>query len=272
MWFQVEEEFIEHPKISKLRKKLNCAQMEAAGIVLAILTRGVRHASKEGVFASDDRDDIARYLAYVNAGSQLAGNQMVDALVQTGWIDETEGVLQIHDWDFWQSVLYTAREKRERDAERKRRSRQMSIQRQASETENETDEAEGQCVIGENGSAEGGAPPPPLPAPSEASKYPEAFEVFWKAYPRMIDKGTAYKKYQARRRDGYSDEELIESARNYAIQCRKLGTQKEYIKHPKTFLSDTLPFLDYLPKDKRTEYSQQEPDTSNPFAEYGKES
>lgn len=78
--------------------------------------------------------------------------------------------------------------------------------------------------------------------------YPTPFEEWWTVYPRKIEKGNAYKKYQARRKDGYSDAELMEAAKNYAAQCKKQKTEKQYIKHPKTFLSEPLPFLDFLPK------------------------
>ena len=98
------------------------------------------------------------------------------------------------------------------------------------------------------------------------SRYAEGFLRFWEAYPRKLGKGDAYKKYQARRKDGFSDEELIQSAKNYAAECRSRRTEKEYIKHPKTFLSDSLPFTDYLPKNDDKPKTQQ---SGNPFEEWG---
>ena len=67
-----------------------------------------------------------------------------------------------------------------------------------------------------------------------------------------------------------SDAELLEAAKNYAIDCRRRKTEKEYIKHPKTFLSDSLPFLDYLPK---REKPQEDPGAAktNPFEEWGED-
>ena len=63
--------------------------------------------------------------------------------------------------------------------------------------------------------------------------------------------GNAYKKYQARLNDGYSDAELLTAATNYANQCQRDKTETKFIKHPKTFLSDTMPFTDFL--DNRTQ-------------------
>lgn len=76
--------------------------------------------------------------------------------------------------------------------------------------------------------------------------YTCAFEDFWKAYPRKKDKGNAFKKFNARLNSGFSEEELIEAAKNYADECQRNLTETKYIKHPATFLSDSTPFIDYL--------------------------
>ena len=70
---------------------------------------------------------------------------------------------------------------------------------------------------------------PEKPKAAQRISYSIPFEQFWSAYPRKIDKGNAYKKYQARVRDGYSDEQLITAARNYSAECITHRTQKEYI-------------------------------------------
>lgn len=79
----------------------------------------------------------------------------------------------------------------------------------------------------------------------------------------------AYKKYLARRKDGYSDAELMIAAKNYAAQCKKFRTEKQYIKHPKTFLSDALPFLEFIPKNPVTVAVTVQSD--NPYAEWGEQ-
>lgn len=71
-------------------------------------------------------------------------------------------------------------------------------------------------------------------------------------YPRKEGKGEAYKKYKARLNDGYTEQELIMAAENYARRCATEHTEIKYIKHAKTFLSDSTPFLDYLPKARDT--------------------
>ena len=110
---------------------------------------------------------------------------------------------------------------------------------------------------------------PVLPAEQKSNKaignYTTDFEELWEAYPRKVDKGQAYKKYKARLEDGFSHEQLYEAVKNYAAQCKKQRTETMYIKHGKTFLGESTPFLDYLPKDKPAQSEAEYDDNENPF-------
>ena len=97
------------------------------------------------------------------------------------------------------------------------------------------------------------------------SNYSTDFEEFWSVYPRKVDKAQAYKKYKARLEDGFSPDQLLEAAKNYADQCRRDRTEEKYIKHGKTFLGESTPFLDYLPKNAPTAYTDTVNDDENPF-------
>lgn len=83
----------------------------------------------------------------------------------------------------------------------------------------------------------------------EKDKYISSFSEFWKVYPRKQDKGQAYKCYQARLNDGYTEDQLLTACKNYADECQKNGTEQRFIKHGSTFLSVNEPFLDYLKGD-----------------------
>ena len=110
---------------------------------------------------------------------------------------------------------------------------------------------------------------PVPPAEQKSNKaignYTTDFEELWEAYPRKVDKGQAYKKYKARLEDGFSHEQLYEAVKNYAAQCKKQRTETMYIKHGKTFLGESTPFLDYLPKDKPVQSEAEYDDNENPF-------
>lgn len=272
-WISVHES-VDGPKLRNLYKKLGCSKFEAVGILNFLWFWGLANAEKDGLILYADKEDIERYLYGAGAGCTIPPGTLVDALIETGWIDETSDGMCIHDWEVWQEQWYKAKDKREADARRKRESRRNKPPDYKTEEMPEKRDVPQECPPDSPQEHPGGVPPdetPTPPAAPESPKYAPAFEGFWEAYPRKIGKGDAYKKYKARRNDGYSDEELLRAAKNYAHQCKKLGTQKEYIKHPKTFLSESLPFLDFLPKREQPQPSEQLPDTSNPFAEYREE-
>ena len=97
------------------------------------------------------------------------------------------------------------------------------------------------------------------------SCYSNDFDVFWEVYPRKSDKGSAYKKYLTRLKDGWSPEQLLTAAKKYKAQIIANRTDQKYIKLCKTFLSDTTPFADYLTKTERQGVSN---DAENPYAEW----
>lgn len=99
----------------------------------------------------------------------------------------------------------------------------------------------------------------------KSESYSNDFESFWEIYPRKSDKGSAYKKYLTRLKDGWSPEQLLTAAKKYRAQILANRTEQKYIKLCKTFLSDTTPFADYLTKTERQGVSN---DAENPYAEW----
>lgn len=81
------------------------------------------------------------------------------------------------------------------------------------------------------------------------NNYSVHFESFWNAYPRKKEKAKAYKCYNARLKDGYSEEELLTAATKYAEECKVRKTEERYIKLGATFLGPSTPFTDYLKKE-----------------------
>ena len=81
------------------------------------------------------------------------------------------------------------------------------------------------------------------------NNYSVHFESFWNAYPRKKEKAKAYKCYNARLKEGYSEEELLTAAVEYAKECKERKTEERYIKLGSTFLSASTPFTDYLKKE-----------------------
>ena len=264
---------IDGPKLRRLYKALGCSKPEAIGILYFLWDWGLDNADEDGILVGLGKDDVSRYLYGVSLDCWLNMDDVVDALVATGWLDESEDGLVLHDWYDWQGPYYRAKERRKKDAARKAEERRITrrIEAQATQAVPASPLSEPSVTQEEEPVQEsmfGAAEIKPARTRAEPVNpgYAEGFLQFWEAYPRKLGKGDAYKKYQARRKDGFSDEELIQSAKNYAAECRSRRTEKEYIKHPKTFLSDSLPFTDYLPKNDDKPKTQQ---SGNPFEEWG---
>ena len=247
-WISVDVD-IRCSKLTKLRKRIGCSENEAIGILLGLWDWGQVNATPHGLLLNVDKDDIAVAISGTFAGSKISPFDAVDAMLDTGWLDETENGLSIHDWEVHQAPWYKAVERRKKDADRKREKRE-ELKAEPSE---ETAEANNHSQK--------------PPSNAKESKYNNDFEEFWKVYPRKVGKGEAYKKYMARRKDGFTAEELLTAATNYAKQCKKKGTNPDFIRHGKTFLNETTWFLELLPKNEADGDPVNSP-SSNPFEKY----
>jgi len=78
------------------------------------------------------------------------------------------------------------------------------------------------------------------------SEYDQDFLMFWTEYPRKIEKKHAYRCWRTRTKKGVPADDLIIAAKNYAADCQKMQTKKQYIKHASTFLGPDLPYLDWI--------------------------
>lgn len=259
-WISVHEQVI-GGKLRSLAKEIGCSQNEALGLLVRLWLWGINNAGKDGRIIGADKEDIAEVLT-IGIDKQYLPEAAVNALVKTEWIDMEDG-LYIHDWEEWQEQWYKALDIRAKNAERKREQR-----RKAKEAAN--DESDVQGISGKDMGED--LPSPKLKIPHEevqkqqpVTAYTKDFEEFWDMYPRKVGKGEAYKKYKARLKDGWSPGELRTAAESYSIVCARKHTEKEYIKHAKTFLSDSTPFTDYLPKNDQQVSSN---NTDDPYADW----
>lgn len=88
----------------------------------------------------------------------------------------------------------------------------------------------------------------------------EAFEEYWKVFPKKLGRETAEKNFKALVNSGeYTAEQLITAAKGYASSVAFGGTEYKYQKNAGSFLdNETKPFRDYLTKQEET--------TFNPFS------
>lgn len=247
-WVKVYERVI-GPKLRSLAKEVGCSQNEALGCLVRLWLWGISNADSSGRIVGGDEGDIVDVLS-AGIDRQYTAESVVSAMKTTGWIDIDDNGIYLHDWDEWQSQWYKDANARRKDAERKRAAR--ALQRSTTEATLDPHKSE----------------------PKKAAKktvpikkdYPEGFENFWSVYPKKVGKGEAYKKFCARVNDGWSEAELTEAASRYAECIERDKTDERYIKHPKTFLSETTPFTDYLRKDKPN--LTVEANVDDPYAEW----
>lgn len=255
-WISVHEQVI-GGKLRTLAKELDCSQNEALGMLISLWLWGINNADKEGRIIGATKEDVAKVLS-IGIAEEINPLDAVDALIKTKWIDlDTD--LFIHDWQEWQEQWYKAMEARERDKERKRRERaakKLASQKSPPVKKEEPVISTPKATI-----------PPPKEEKPKAEGYSKDFEEFWEVYPRKVGKGDAYKKYKTRVKDGWSPAELLEAAKNYRTKVLNERTESQYIKHPKTFLSDTTPFVDFIKKD---EPAAQKGNDDDPYAEWRK--
>lgn len=264
---------VDGPKLRDLRKKLGCSKFEATGILVYLWLWGLENAEKNGHILSADKEDVEE--CFGSSGCKIPTNRIVDALIETKWIDDTPDGLYLHDWEEWQEQWYKAKARRESDNARKKESRRKQAVASSASADDGTSEEESveipqdspQNPIETDKKGEENAPVTP-PTKKKESKYTTDFDEFWSVYPRNADKGGAFKKYQTRVKEGFSPAQLLTAAKNYALQCRRLGTEQRYIKHAATFLSDTRPFLDFLPKEVEVVAPSEEGQSGNPFQDW----
>lgn len=259
-WISVHEQVM-GGKLRNLAKEIGCSQNEALGLLIRLWLWGISNASKEGYIVGAEKADVADVLN-IGIDKRYDPETVVEAMVETGWIDIEDG-LYIHDWEEWQEQWYKAVGLREKDAARKREERKKS------RTHTEPDRQAMRRTEPETSIVPAGREAPEHKQEKATPERTPAFEEFWSVYPRKEGKGEAYKKYQARLKDGYSEATLLEAANNYAGRCARERTEKKYIKMAKTFLSESVPFMDYV----RQEQSQSREtgggqDGVNPFGQY----
>jgi hypothetical protein len=64
------------------------------------------------------------------------------------------------------------------------------------------------------------------------------FESFWTAYPRKEGKGQAKKAYTSQIKKGSTHELIMDRLKIYAAQLQAAKTERQFIRHPATFLNN----------------------------------
>lgn len=117
-WIAVHEDVL-GGKLRGFRKAIGCSEAEALGILTLVWLWARKNAIFTGLLLNVERDDIVRFIT-PSISDQLDAKKVVEALIDTAWIDEEDDGLYVHDWSEWQQYWYKHLEKKEKDRNRKR--------------------------------------------------------------------------------------------------------------------------------------------------------
>lgn len=137
-WIAVHEEVL-GSKLRGFRKRIKCSEAEALGILTLLWLWARKNADITGLLGNTDREDVSSALAPC-IGSYLNANEVTEALIEEGWLDETGGQLYVHDWYEWQQYWYNYLEKKEKDKVRKRLEREKAKSDTPNKPEKDTSE------------------------------------------------------------------------------------------------------------------------------------
>lgn len=243
-WISVHEQVI-GPKLRTLSKCIGCSQNESLGILVRLWLWAINNSDKYGFILGANKEDLADVLC-LGLDTRFKADDVIDCLIESQWLEVSEDRIIIHDWIDWQEQWYKALERREKDTIRKRNERERKALEKANLLKKTSPkESEPKQEV-------------------KTDSYDSNFNEFWEVYPRKIGKADAYKCYKARLKDGWSPKEIKQAAEKYRDLCIQKHTEKEYIKHPKTFLSATTPFADYINIAKSNSSED-----NNPYGEWG---
>lgn len=251
-WFRFYSEALDDPKVQRLSPALFKHWINLLCIVSENEPRG---------YLPDNVEDVAFKLRVKPSRAKRILSQLVDA----GLFETQDGRYFSHNW--------TLRQRESDDsAPRVRRYRERKAEEESSddrgfEAQDDDTVTEDVTLQSRTVDTDTDTDIDTPPTPSERGKrkpkairnrhrnYPPGFLTFWESYPRKVDKPTACDIWQALVDDGVSPDDLIASARNYAAEMERQGTEKRYMKHCTTFLNNS--WEDFVAQD-----------TDNPDDEY----
>ena len=111
-WFEAHEELPRHPKTLKLARALKKNKYETVGLLWCLFSWGLTAAQKDGSLPGMTADDIAMALDWPGKKAE----ELVEALLFSGYLEQDGDTYYIHDWYDYSGKLM---DKREADKQRK---------------------------------------------------------------------------------------------------------------------------------------------------------
>ena len=198
-WIESHQEVGRHPKTKKLARLLGVSLPAAVGH-LHYLWWWALDFAQDGVLDKYDAEDIADAMQWEGDADQL-----VEALLSSGYIDDTDDSLVVHDWHDYAGKLL---ERRAKDRARKRAATEASdspqdFRRNSNGTDEEGEETPSASFVTvpnstiPNHTLHDRTLPDSTETTSEAQTLQERrFTEFWQAYPKKVGKASCLKAWK----------------------------------------------------------------------------
>ena len=164
-WVSVHQQIRDHRKLRDLYRTLGVNRQEALGILVLLWTWAIDNVDNDGKLLSVTLEDIC--LAAYWTRDQ---NKLYTALRDTGWIDEIDGEMYLHDWYDFNKPFYDFREKKEKDKLRKREGLSTEIPRKVA---GNSTESSGEFQASQSPAQSPAPSPKPSPSPAAKDSLPQ---------------------------------------------------------------------------------------------------
>lgn len=239
-WIESHQEVGRHPKTKKLARLLGVSLPAAVGH-LHYLWWWTLDFAQDGTLEKFDGYDLADAMQWDGDP-----NQLVEALISAGYIDDTEDGLVIHDWKDYAGKLL---ERRAKDRARKRAASEAASSPQDfrgnsdgnDEESAETPSASFVTVPNStlpNQTVHDSTLPNSTMTPPEAQTLQERrFAEFWKAYPKKVGKASCLKAWKKLKPTAELFDHIMAAleAQKHTEQWRRDGGR--FIPNPLTWLN-----------------------------------
>lgn len=222
-WYEAHQTLAKHPKTLKLSSLLKCERRYAVGLLHDLFSWGLDAAQKDGSLPGLSAGEIGVALDFTGK----KGKAVVEALVESGYMENHNGVYSIHDWYDYAGKLVDkrvdAKRRKEEWKERKLNGdgteleRGKNSSRTVPEREKNAPTVPNRTVPNNTRDSVCNARAPAR-AKEEAEPGPDRWDEFWDAYPRKSggDIRAACSEYLAVIDSGVAPEMLIEAAKALA--------------------------------------------------------
>lgn len=238
-WLELHQTVKKHRKTLRLSSLLNISRREAVGLLCDLWLWAIDNADKHGLLDGLSAEDIGMALDMNKRQSE----RTVDALVNAGYLDLSDGQYVLHDWYDYCGKLNDKREtdrRRKADNRRKPEGSPKDVQRTSSGSPlvtvpnltvpNHISSLRSDIHVHSEAEKQS----------SDVQKQPplaERFDSLWSLYPKKRGKPAAFAAYKRAIKAGTTDRDIEDGIRAYVTYIDRKRIEEQFIKQGSTFFN-----------------------------------